>query len=84
MSEFDTMKNMFIREGVKFVEENEKEIDEETGIESNTTFLCVPAVADEFLILGFDEDGSLIYVDVGADWDDYLERVKELEDVKIY
>ena len=84
MSELDTMRDMFIREGVKFVEESEKEINEETGTEWNTTFLCIPALADEFLILGFDEDGSLIYVDAGADWDDYLERVQQLEDVKIY
>lgn len=74
MSELDTMKNMFIREGVKFVEENEKEINEETGTEWFTTFLCIPALQDEFLILGFDEDGTLIYVDAGADWADYLKR----------
>jgi hypothetical protein len=84
MSELDTLKNMLIREGAKFVEETEKEINEETGTEWLTTFLCIPALADEFLILGFDEDGSLIYVDAGADWDDYLERVQQLEDVKIY
>ena len=84
MSELDTMKNMFIRESVKFVEENEKEINEETETEMRTTFLCIPALNDEFLIFGFDEDGSLIYVDAGADWEDYLERVQDREDFEIY
>ena len=84
MSELDTMKNMFIRESVKFVEEREEEIDEEKGTEFHTTFLCIPAFDDEFLIFGFDEDGSLIYVDAGADWEDYLERVQDKEDFEIY
>lgn len=84
MSELDTMKNMLIRESVKFVEETEKEINEETGMEWLTTFLCIPALNDEFLIFGFDEDGSLIYVDAGADWEDYLERVQDREDFEIY
>ena len=84
MSEFDTTKNMLIREGTKFVEEREKEINEETGTEWYTTFLCIPAFEDEFLILGFDEDGTLIYVDAGTDWEDYIERVQDREDFEIY
>jgi len=68
MSEFDTLKNMLDRNGAKYVEEVEKEI--------TTTFLCIPALKDEFLILGFDEDGNLMYVDAGGDWDDYLKRVE--------
>lgn len=77
MSELDIMKNMFIREGAKFVEEEEKEYNEELEKEITTTFLCIPAFDDEFLILGFDEDGTFIYVDAGNDWLGYLERIKE-------
>ena len=76
MSEFDILKNMLDRNGVKYVEEVEKEINEDTEAEMTTTFLCIPALQDEFLILGFDEDGSLVYVDAGGDWDEYLERIE--------
>lgn len=76
MSEFDTLKNMLDRNGAKYVEEVEKDFNEDAEAEMTTTFLCIPAVQDEFLILGFDEDGDLVYVDAGADWNEYLERIK--------
>ena len=76
MSEFDTLKNMLDRNGAKYVEEVEKEFIEELEKEITTTFLCIPVLKDEFLILGFDEDGNLTYVDAGGDWDDYLKRVE--------
>lgn len=76
MSELNTLKNMLDRNDAKYVEEVEKDFDEDTGTEMTTTFLCIPALQDEFLILGFDEDGNLVYVDAGGDWDDYLERIK--------
>lgn len=84
MSELDTLKNMLIRECVKFVEERETEYNEELETELRTTFICIPAFKDEFLILGFDEDGTFIYVDAGVDWEDYLERVQDREDFEIY
>lgn len=84
MSELDTLKNMLIREGVKFVEETEKEHNEELETELRTTFICIPAFKDEFLILAFDEDGTFIYVDAGVDWEDYLKRVQDKEDVEIH
>ena len=80
MSEFDTLKNMLDRNSAKYVEEVEKEFIEELEKEITTTFLCIPALQDEFLILGFDEDGDLVYVDAGGDWDDYLERIKAREE----
>ena len=80
MSEFDTLKNMLDRNGATYVEEVEKEFIEELEKELTTTFLCIPAYEDEFLILGFDEDGNLTYVDAGGDWVDYLERIKTREE----
>lgn len=76
MSEFDTLKNMLDREGVKYVEEVEKEYFEEYETELTTTFLCIPAFKDEFLILGFDEDGNFLYVDASDDWEGYLKRIE--------
>lgn len=73
MSEFDTLKNMLDRNGAKYTIDSEEECDEDEYLH-HTDFICIPAVQDEFLILGFDEDGDLVYVDAGADWDDYLNR----------
>lgn len=74
MSEFDTLKNMLDRNGGKYEVDIEKDYNEETDTEYETTFLCIPALSEEFLILGFDEDGDLVYIDAGADWADYLNR----------
>ena len=74
MSEFDTLKNMLDRNGGKYEVDIEKDYDEDLETEYETTFLCIPALQDEFLILGFDEDGDLVYIDAGDGWDDYLRR----------
>ena len=74
MSEFDTLKNMFNREGVKYTIDIEQDFNEDTGECYEVPYLCIPALQDEFLILGFDEDGDLVYVDAGGDWEDYLKR----------
>lgn len=74
MSEFDTLKNMLDRNGAKYTIDSEEDYNEDIDETYHTDFICIPALQDEFLILGFDEDGDLIYVDAGGDWDDYLKR----------
>lgn len=74
MSEFEILKNMFDREGVNYTIDKETEYDEETETEIPLLFLCVPAFEDEFLILGFNQDGELSFVDASTDWEGYLER----------
>lgn len=74
MNEFDILKNMFDREGVKYTIDTEQEFNDDTGNYDEVSYLCIPAMVDEFLILGFTTDGELCYVDAGADWEDYLKR----------
>lgn len=74
MSEFEILKNMLDRNDAKYTIDSEEDYNEDIDETCRTNYLCIPAVQDEFLILGFDEDGDLIYVDAGADWDEYLKR----------
>ncbi len=75
MSEFDTLKNMLDRIDAKYTIDTEEEIMDENSCHLfRTDFICIPAMQNEFLILGFDEDGECVYMDAATDWEDYLKR----------
>lgn len=74
MSEFDTLKNMLERENVKFIIDVEKEYNDDTDSYDEVSYVCIPAVADEYLILGFTPDGDLCYVNAETDWEGFLKR----------
>ena len=75
MNEFEMLQRMLDREGGKYEVDTEEEFNEDTGEYEELNFLCVPAI-DEFLILGFDKEGKLCFIDAGADWEYYLERMR--------
>ena len=77
MNEFLMLQRMLDREGGRYEVDTEEEFNEDTGEYEETNFLCIPAVRDEFLILGFNKEGNLCYIDAGTDWQDYLERMRK-------
>lgn len=74
MSEIELLQRMLDREGGRYEVDTEEEFNEDTGEYEEMNYLCIPAVKDEFLILGFDKEGDLCFIDAGADWEGYLKR----------
>jgi hypothetical protein len=74
MNELEMLQRMLDREGGRYEVDTEEEYNDDTDEYEEMNFLCIPAVKDEFLILGFDKEGDLCYIDAGADWEDYLKR----------
>ena len=73
MNEFIMLQRMLDREGGKYEVDTEEEFNEDTGEYEETNLLCIPA-CDEFLILGFDKEGKLYFVDAATGWEEYLKR----------
>ena len=73
MNEFEMLQRMLDRESGKYEVDTEEDFNDETGKYEEMNILCIPAV-DEFLILGFDKEGKLCYIDAEFDWEDYLKR----------
>jgi hypothetical protein len=77
MNEFEMLQRMIDREGGKYEVDTEEELNEDTGEYEEINFLCVPAYKDEYLILIFDKNGTLCYIDANNDWQGYLERMRK-------
>ena len=73
MNELEMLQRMLDREGGIYEVETGEEFNEDTGEYDEITFLCIPAI-EEFLILCFDKEGNLCFIDAEADWEDYLKR----------
>lgn len=73
MSEFEMLQRLLDREGGKYEVDTEEEFNDDTGEYEEINLLCIPAV-DEYLILSFDKEGKLCYIDAEFGWEDYLKR----------
>ena len=76
MNEFEMLQRLLDREGGKYEVDTEEEYNDGTGEYEEMNLLCIPAYEDEYLILGFNKEGSLCYIDANNDWQGYLERMR--------
>ena len=74
MNELEMLQRMLDREGGRYEVDTEEEYNDDTGEYEEATFVCVPAYENEYLILGFDKEGRLCFIDADDNWQDYLER----------
>lgn len=74
MNELEMLQRMLDREGGRYEVNTEEEYNDDTGEYEEATFVSIPAYENEYLILGFDKEGRLCFIDADDDWQDYLER----------
>jgi hypothetical protein len=74
MNELEMLQRMLDREGGRYEVDTEEEYNDDTDEYEEVTYVSVPAYENEYLILGFNKEGRLCFIDADNDWAGYLKR----------
>lgn len=77
MNELEMLQRMLDREGGRYEVDTEEEYNDDTDEYEEVTYVNIPAYENEYLILGFNKEGELCFIDADNDWQGYLKRKRE-------